>query len=188
MGKFALRGFPEPEELFARSLIDVDSEEYLKPLVAAANAEASRGQGYKVVSRKVTGEFFREFGEGSARPFLARELLNVPKLPYSPKAVVVRGAANANEKEREFFGYFVEWEGTFDGYTRHPYGIDLTVRLGSPNLDDLYHVLSLSLPHTNLETVKTLRKGQQLRARGVINDIFSVVIKLNYVDLEIADD
>jgi hypothetical protein len=70
--------------------------------------------------------------------------------------------------------------------TRNPHEINLTLRLGSPNLDDLSHILSLSLPHTNLDIVKTLRKGQQLRVRGIIDDFFALMIKLNYADLEIA--
>jgi hypothetical protein len=160
MGNFTLRGFPEPEELFARSIIEVDSEVYLKPLIGAMNEEASRIQGYRVVGRKLTTEFIREFGEGSVRPFLARELLNIPKLPYSPKefADVMRGATNVKEKEQEFFGYFVEWEGTFESFTRDRYGIDLTLRVSTPSLDDRYPLIYLSLPHTNLEIVKALRR------------------------------
>jgi hypothetical protein len=133
IGKFALRGFPETEELFARSLLDVDSEEYLKPLVAAANDEVSRLQGYRVVGRKLNTEFIREFGEGHVRPFLARELLNVPRLPYSPRqfADVMLGAVNVEEKEREFIGYLVEWEGTFDSFTSDKNQIVIT--RGRPN-------------------------------------------------------
>lgn len=61
MGSFALRGFRKPEELFARSLVEVDSEEYLKPLVRAVNDEGPRVEGYRFVGRKLTTQFVREF-------------------------------------------------------------------------------------------------------------------------------
>jgi class 3 adenylate cyclase len=185
MGRFALRGFPTPEELFARSLVQVDSGEYLKPLVSAVNNEAPRIQGYRFVGRKLTTEFIREFGEGRVRPFLARELLNVPQLPYSLQEFheVTSKAGNLTEKEHEFFGYFVEWEGTFETFTRDTFEISLLLKIGSfPS----YHGLQLLLPLTYLESVKVLQKGQRLRARGIIADIQLGLITLNYVDLDIV--
>jgi class 3 adenylate cyclase len=123
IGSFALRGFQEPEELFARSLVEVNSVEYLKPLVNTVTKEGSRVQGYRLVGRKLTTQFVREYGEGRVRPFLARELLNVPKLPYSPEEFnkVTSGTASLTEKEHTFFGYFVEWEGTVVGFTRESF-------------------------------------------------------------------
>ena len=185
MGSFALRGFRETEELFARSLLKVDSEEYLKPLVSAVNKEGPRVQGYRFVGRNFTTEFVREFGEGKVRPFLARELLNVPKLPYSPKEFdeVTRGTGNLTEKEHEFFGYFVEWEGTVESFTRNNFDISLVLHIGAfPS----YHHLILKLPLSYLELVKSLEKGQSLRARGVIDDIYMGSVCLNYVDLEVG--
>jgi hypothetical protein len=101
----------------------------------------------------------------SVRPFLARELLNVPKLPYSPKelALVVRGAANANEKEREFSGTLSS--GKALSMAIHVIPTASISFCGSVNLDDLYHVLSLSLPHTNLETV-ALFQGNTVENSG----------------------
>ncbi len=43
---------------------------------------------------------------------------------------------------------------------------------------------ALLLPLNNLELVKVLEKGQRLRARGIIHDIYVGVITLNYVDIE----
>jgi len=48
----------------------------------------------------------------------------------------------------------------------------------------LYNGLTLLLPLNNLELVKVLEKGQRLRARGIIHDVFVGTITLNYVDLE----
>ncbi len=190
MGKFSLRGFPQPEELFLRSIVGVDSEEYLKALIIAVNEQDPHVQGYRFVGRKLTTEFVRDFGESDVRPFLARELLNIPKLSYSPKrfAEVMREAVNVEEKEREFLGYLVEWEGTFKGFTSGGSHITMTLEVAPPSLiDDYFHIL-LMLPNTNREVVKVLRKGQRLRARGIIRDITIHMIRLNYVDLEIAED
>jgi class 3 adenylate cyclase len=189
IGSVALRGFRNPEELFARSLVEVDSDEYLKPLISMVNEEGLRVQGYRLVGRKLTTEFVREFGGGRARPFLARELLNTPKLPYSPTefADVMRGAANVEEKEHEFFGYFLEWEGTFESFTRNNFEISLCLQLRSPATStDSYFLILLLLPLCNLKIINVLRKGQRLRARGVIQGIQFRIITLNYVDLEIV--
>jgi len=180
MGSFALRGFHKPEELFARWLVEVDSEEYLKPLVSAVNEEGQRVQGYRFVGRKLTTQFVREFSEGRVRPFLARELLNVPKLPYSPSEFY-QVTGGLTEKEHEFFGYFVEWEGTFERFTRDRVYITVGLRIGTPST---YHDLHLRLPLSYLELVKVLKKGQRLRARGIIDEISLGSIFLNYVDLE----
>jgi len=182
MGRFALRGFSKLEELFARSLVQVDSEHYLKPLLSAVNEKSQRDQGYRFVGRELTKAFVREFGKGEVRPFLARELLNVPKLPYSPMELdeVARGPGNINEIEHEFFGYFVEWEGTFEDFTRDKLAITLRLQIGSA----YYNRPKLLLPLSYLDLVKVLKKGQRLRARGIIHDIFCGIITLNYVDLE----
>jgi hypothetical protein len=183
MGSFALRGFPRPEELFARSLIEVNSEEFLKPLVSTVNEEGPRVQGYRFVGRKLTTQFVREFGEGRVRPFLARELLNVPRLPYTPEQFneITGGTGNLTEKEHTFFGYFVEWEGTVVGFTHDGYEIMLGLKIGA---FASYHRLELLLPFSYLELVKELHKGQRLRARGIIHDILFGTITLNYVDIE----
>jgi hypothetical protein len=185
MGAFALHGFRKPEKLFVRCLVAVDSDEYLKPIVNALNKEAQRVAAYRYVGRKVTTEFMRQFGEGGARPFLARELLNVPKLPYSPKEFDdLMSTADNDEIQHEYVGYFVDWQGTFDKYTRDEY--DITVLLKAGNSEGPYgHVyVNLLLPHSSFELVHQLKKGQRLRARGIITTIFLRIITLNYVDLE----
>ena len=99
----------------------------------------------------------------------------------------MRGAVNVEEKEREYIGYFVEWEGTFESFTRDSSEICLRLQLRSPSsFADSYFLIILLLPLSNLEIVNALRKGLRLRARGVIHDIQLHIITLNYVDLEIV--
>jgi hypothetical protein len=85
------------------------------------------------------------------------------------------------EKEHEFFGNFVEWEGTFESFTRGTF--DITVFLGIGTYPS-YHHLFLRLPLSYIELVKVLNKGQRLRARGIIDEILIGNISLNYVDFE----
>jgi len=190
LGSFALRGFRNVEELFARSLVRVDSEGYLTPLINVVNEEGRRVEGYRFVGRKLTTEFIREFSKGIVRPFLARELLNVPKLPYSPKdfADILSKTSNSGEKAREFFGYFVEWEGTFERFTRTDSKIILTLDLQLSSDLVFCRKLELLLPLNNLELVKALQKGQRFHVRGIIHDICLGIIMLNYVDLETVDE
>jgi class 3 adenylate cyclase len=189
MGAFSLRGFPKPIEIFARSIVNVESENYLKPLVNMVNEISQRDQGYRFVSREFTPEFLRSYGEGWVRPFIARELLNVPKLPYSPKQFqeILLSANNREEKESEFLGYFVEWEGKVSKFELLDYYILLTFHINEDSLSYEYKTLFLVLPFTYLEIVKALGKGQRLRVRGIIWEILLSIITLNYVDFEITE-
>jgi hypothetical protein len=54
--------------------------------------------------------------------------------------------------------------------------------------DAVIEALRLLLPLNNLELVKALKKGQRLRARGIIHDIFMGSITLNYVDLDTVEE
>jgi hypothetical protein len=99
-------------------------------------------------------------------------------------AKITRGTGDINEKEHEFFGYFVEWEGAFESFTRDRSEITLRLQIG--NFHDYYMKLMLLLPLSYLDLVKILKTGQRLRARGIIHNIYVCIITLNYVDLEIV--
>jgi class 3 adenylate cyclase len=187
VGAFSLRGFHEPENLFARSLVPIDSDAYVQPFVAAANEASSVFEGYRSMGRRLTTEYIRSFGPGPVRPFLARELINVPKLPYSAEAFTkLLGAADASaEKEKEFYGYLVEWECKFDGFKRNENDVNVNAELLGVT-SSTYHRLKLRLPLSYSEIIRSLKKGQRLHVRGIIEDIF-VSISLNYVDVSTVD-
>ena len=111
-----------------------------------------------------------------------------PKLPYSPKQFeeILCNANNRKEKGREFLGYFIEWEGKVSSYNLEYNKIVLILDFNEGSL--LLHSLFLHLPLTYFEIVKTLRKGQRLRACGIIFEIFIGMIQLNYVDFEITEE
>ena len=186
MGPFSLDGFPEPEQLFTMSVVKVESEDFLTPLVSKLNNISQHDQGYRFINRKFTPEFLRSSGKGDVRPFIARELLNVPKLPYSPKQFdeILRSTCNREEKERKFLGYFIEWEGKVSSFKPNDYGIRISLEINEGSLFSQYTTLILLLPLTYLEIVEALGKGQRLRPRGIIYDIYIGIIYLNYVDFE----
>jgi class 3 adenylate cyclase len=185
LGEFSLRGFPENMELFYRSLVDSDPQGYLQPLLDSVNEQSRRLEGYRTVGRKLTPGFVQAFGEGPARPFLARELLNIPRLPHSAKGLadVVAGSSNAEEKEKEFIGYLVEWEAAFRDYSLERSYIRLWLTMRDSGR---YELLLAHLPVGWLEVVGGLHKGQRVRVRGVIQDFtLGACVQLNYVDMEL---
>ena len=144
-------------------------------------------EGYRNVGRRLTTEYLRNFGSGLVRPFLARELLNVPKLAYSAEefSKLLYAASALEMKYKEFYGYFVEWDCVFDGFSRNNHDITINAGIiGEPS--PMYNSLTLRLPLTYSEIIRSLKKGQRLHVRGVIEDIH-LTITLNYVDLTLFD-
>jgi hypothetical protein len=189
-GHFSLKGISEPVELFIRSLVDKPPGHFMKPLLDAANQGVERRSGFKVIGRRLTSDFVRSFPAGPARPFLARELLNVPRFPYSPTefAKLMATRPNAHHWSREHLGYFVEWAGSFNGYKRKDDHIVVTLDLSDKKEDPRmrFNELHLILPITFSDMVKAIPTGRRMIARGIITDVF-MQIELNYVDLAFAD-
>lgn len=187
VGAFSLRGFREPENLFVRALASTEPDSYLQPLLSSVDSTTSALDGYRSVGRKLTGEDIKHWGSGRVRPFLARELLNIPRLPYSPTqfAEILSAAEVSAEKEKEFYGYLVEWDFEFESYKRND--DDITVLGNLVGVKALqYNRLRLMLPNNYYEVVRDIKKGQRLHVRGVIDQIF-LATSLNYVDLYVPD-
>lgn len=185
-GDFTLRGFGKPEELFIRTFTNTENNEYFEPLITAVSDASSTEHGYRHVSRKFTPDFIRRLGNGKARPFLAKELLNIPKLPYSQDQLgkLLRESINHDEKEMEFVGYFMEVSGTFTTYKQDDDEIVLKLKLG--NNPEYLSTANLMLPPCYLEIVQALAKDQPIQARGVIHHIFLSILTLNYVDFNLV--
>ncbi|MDO8291865.1 MAG: adenylate/guanylate cyclase domain-containing protein [Gallionella sp.] len=184
VGTFSLRGIREPENLYVRPLVSVDTDSYLKPLLSAANESSEKLGGYRTIGRTLTNEYIRNFGSGSVRPFLARELINVPKLPYSAAefAELLSSANVPSEKEKEFCGYLVEWDCDFNKFERN--NSDLTIYAKLVGVTGYkYDTALLKLPLNYSEIILSFKKGQQLHLRGIIENIFLSSIMFNYVEL-----
>lgn len=189
VGAFSLRGIREAENLYVRPLVSMDAGSYLNPLLSAANESSKKLDGYRTIGRQLTNEYVRDFGSSSARPFLTRELLNIPKLPYSAAefSELLCSANNSSEKEKEFCGYLVEWDCEYDKFDRNNFDLSIYVILiGVTGYK--YNTAFLKLPLNYSEIILSFKKGQKLHLRGVIENIFIGTISLNYVELSIASN
>lgn len=180
--KIKLKGFEEAVEILLRLPPNrEDSDEYLKPLIQKLNAQEQSG--YRYVFRKFDKDFFTFSSNSSVRPFLVRELLNVPKLHMSLSAFKDYHQSLENRRDAEdYLGFLVEWQGKFVSYDKKSDYIEVKV---VEKFGDL-HEVDLQLMPTMLEVVRTLRKSQEIRFRGILVEALGWWV-VNYVDLEILD-
>jgi class 3 adenylate cyclase len=112
--EFPLKGFPRPEKIMIRSPIaSQQARAYLEPLLAVVNDKKIRRSGYRYVARVFSIKDFSSLPR-EARPFLLRELINIPKLPYSYSEFSTRLRELSNDEDiYDFYGALVEWECLF---------------------------------------------------------------------------
>jgi class 3 adenylate cyclase len=185
--KIKLKGFDEASEIFIRiSPKHVSSGEYLKPLIQKLNAQDRPC--YRYTSRKFTESFFAYSPKSTVRPFLLRELLNVPKLPMSLPGFLKFVSSLENMKDCEdYIGFLVEWQGKFVSYEKKSEYITVQLKCdmeGWPMAPSVY----LELLPVMYDDVRLLRKGQNILFRGILEEVRSFLwIGVNYVDIEIID-
>ncbi len=180
-GGFPMKGFPEPEEVFLRQPTGTDRE-YLRPLLEALNATAGRSGGYTSLPRHFDEAYVGSLGRSKARPFIARALLNVPRLPYSPQALEQRFRARIQESEL-IRGYYIEWIVTFEAYEVHD-DIQVTARLTE---NEVFNKVSVTVVPSMLEIVESFPSRQRLRLRGILTEVFITTFKVNYADFEVVE-
>lgn len=182
-GKFSLKGISEPEEIFIRDSNRInDFRKYIALLVDTMNMPKLQRSGYRYVSRQFNPEFFAGTETYAAHPFLLRELLNVPMLPFSLEQFIAKQKGIENEEDKnDFIGSFVEWRGYFSSYT---------------NLDNRFYLIfvnsdkeiwggsvSLRVPLNMLDVIRLFSKGDEISFRGIIIGLDGLSIALDYVDL-----
>jgi class 3 adenylate cyclase len=185
LGEFKLKGFSLPEEIFLRTATASRTPDpaYIEPLVSSLNDSQHEGSGYRYVSRKFTADFFSYIDKSQARPFLIRELLNIPKLPYTLAEFDNLLSTLGSNRERDFYGCLVEWEAIFDSYEVSRGEIKIRLK---PAGNVSWRSVRLLLVPSMLEIVRAFSKDQKIRFRGIISDIL-ISINLNYVDIELPD-
>jgi class 3 adenylate cyclase len=180
-GKFPMKGFAEPQEVFIRQ--PGADPVYLQPLLRSLNEESEkRLASYTALPRVATPDYLTTLGEGKVRPFLARCLLNVPRLAFSAKELsnwlsTPEGKAN----EGRFNGHFIEWRVVFEEYQVEKGRIRVSATIENASFVDSAWI---NLVPAMLETVQTLSKGQRLLVRGILMEVFSIHAIINYADLE----
>jgi class 3 adenylate cyclase len=184
-GTFSLKGLTEPEEVFIRQPL-AGSEEYLKPLLDALNEPSGKSESYTSIPRRFDEVYLASLGHYGARPFMARALLNVPRLADSPRALEQRlKGANGEQELKRLRGYFIDWVVSFRKYEVETG--EIRVYASIPE-NKTYDQLWVRLVPSMLEIVQTFTVGQRLRLRGILMQAYIMMFQVNYADFEVLDE
>jgi class 3 adenylate cyclase len=184
LGNFKLKGISEPQEIFVRNEdTKIDKQEYFKSIIERLNSEELTHQGYRFVTRTFTPDYFKYDERSRARPFLLRELLKVPTLPYTMLQFAKKFRSLSKEERFDYCGYLVDWKGLFSNYSKHMYD-DLQVVLTTPE-EGIDMIALLQISGFMIDIVKTIQPKTSIRFRGLIQNIDSLYITLNYIDFVI---
>jgi len=181
VGEFRLKGIPTPVQIFLRPLQSDASDEYIKPLIDALN-KGSEIKSYHFTYKKFPTHYFRELPKSEARPFLLRELLNAPHLPMSAQELsIALTESRDQDKESQYIGYLVEWDGEFESFKRS--AEEITVKLKIAGSSGLFiNTCRLYLVPDMLEIVGRIKVGDKVKFRGIITRIF-LSYTINYVQI-----
>ena len=184
VGSFPLKGLREKCAIYLKSLWTPNTEEYLQPLLAVLNADRTKFDGFRSIGRAFKPSDIRDSKSGLGRPFLARELLNLPKCPFSfSEFLRKRGQQDKPEAlDASLRGQIVDWKLYLESIDAdEDY---LTVIAGS-NSTGFRSFCLLRVNRFFLDTVKTIEKGTTIRVRGVLVHPSATPV-LDYVDIEVA--
>lgn len=185
-GPFKLAGIAEPQEVYVRRQKRVDnSEAYLKPLLDALNDPSIVRPHYHSVARRFSLKDFDERARDKGRPFLLRELFNVPKLPLSLTSFLeTLKELKYKDEASNYVGYLVEWEGVFRSAEFNSERVQVLV--GEPG-DRTYGLVMLNMPLVMTDLMRRIDKGSYIKFRGIIIEILSGDTPiLDYVDIDIS--
>jgi class 3 adenylate cyclase len=185
LGKFPLKGIADPMRLFVRCFYSEAPTDYHARILEALNAPKTQFSGFKTESRLLTADDLRRTPRTAyARPFLLRELTNVPRLPLSPqeliRAIKMKSDVDQSKPGSECIGYLVEWAGVLDHYSLKQDYVEAWLNIAEAHSRV---ILVLNLVPEMIEVVRRLRKGDTVYFRGVITDYFFGTVILDYVEL-----
>lgn len=177
LGSFALKGIQDPEPILLRKpQPSPPSKEYLESLLASLNAPANQWTGFRYGTRTYTPASFSLAPPNlGGRPFLLRELLTLPRLPYSFQEFLAQIKNVNDDSKNQYLGYYVEWEAPFSSVTRR----------SSYLIAHLFEEFSvnLELVPEMYEIVQKIKAKARVKFCGVIMKIGPVGIDLDYVEL-----
>lgn len=185
VGRFHLKGFSDACRLYAKSLLAPAGAGYTRTLLANLNSGATEFNGFKTIGRRFSADDLREIGNSDAKPFLVRELLNLPRCPYGFRDYLRELEKSQNKEDfcKQFVGYVVEWQGKYSSHSRLE---DYFLVFVKPTGTALFETAVLEVSANNTEVVKALKPGQEIKFRGIIESVSSQTIMINYVDFELA--
>jgi class 3 adenylate cyclase len=180
IGKFALKGLPQPEELYVRTSSDLDKQRYVQRILESLQKDKVSTR-FRYRPREFT---LRDFDISERRhsgfPFLARELLALPRLPFSfPDFTALR--ENNLAAAREYLSYIVEWEMTF---------FSATERSSEHAISVLLHhrtsTVAVTLHPNMADVARTFTRDAAVVVRGVLVSIGPYDVELDYADIQPA--
>lgn len=179
-GAFSLKGFLQPQEIYLRTWDQrADAEDYLQPLLKTLNRDAASEGGFRYIQRPFSADDFNFHDTIGGRPFLLRELFNLPCLPFSLSDFNAALGKDKNlDEAKRYQGYLVNWEGYFSSYSNN-YGLSMFI---DPAREFSLSSVILSLPRSHLEMVRDLKKGDKVQMRGILTSISHLNFTLDYVD------
>lgn len=188
LGLFHLRGMPSPERIFLYRADQNVNASYLEPLIERLNEPDVSVAGYRWISRTfVVSDFQVTPAYDAVRPFMLRQLLRVPKLPFDGAQVMQRiRSSHLPQPESEFIGYLVEWAGTLEKFTRMGSSNVYIAYIELPGEGHMAPRAAALLTPAMYEVLKLLPNGQKIYVRGIITDILLNTITLNYADIAAA--
>jgi class 3 adenylate cyclase len=185
VGEVPLKGIGIPCHIYFRSLVAIDSEAYLRPLITSINSTAPFMDGFRTVGQRLAAAEMQSIPDGTVRPFLVQELLNFPKSKYSFRAFSAMYSKTSDKDEKEAFaqsyvGYLFDWEGTFDEIAHNDRSeLWISVTQGESRIR-----LILRLPRFYLEMARAFKKNQKMSGRGIYEKFSGPLGILNYVEVD----
>jgi class 3 adenylate cyclase len=184
LGEFAMKGIPQPQEVFLRaSLRATTAKEFRAELLRVLNDNESKRHRFRFVSRHFSASDFELPQYPRAHPFLLRELITLPLLPYGFDEFV-KFHSKDPARAKEFLGHIIEWDGvvmsTSTGYGKVA---RVNIRSGAIAGDSFAGIV---LPPEMSDAVNVLKKGDRIRVRAVLMDIDPIVVTLDYADFQLA--
>lgn len=189
-GPFKLPGIAEPQQVYVRRRHDTDDvDQYLKPLIAALNDRSMDRPHYHMVVRQFSAKDFDIPDSDIGRPFLLRELLNIPKLPLDLTEFLDElKKLKYDDEVSKYTGYLVEWEGVFKKADPSSSRRYLTVIVHSIGRESFGESVFLHMPVVMTDIVRSIDQGTRIRFRGIIMKIQSRdTLNLDYVDIELPE-
>ncbi len=182
LGRFPMRGIPETQEIFLRMTTPLMAEGYLSSLLEVLNNELTAKPRFRFVMRRFSEDDFH-LGDSMAHPFLVRELLVLPLLPYDFEGFVRLHKAEP-ESAREMLGQLVEWEA---GFASSEYDHDSKIfRVMIASVSGDYALAKVLLPKMMADSVAVLKRGDRVRIRAVLMGVNGLFVLLDYADIQLA--
>jgi hypothetical protein len=131
------------------------------------NKSGNSDTGYRYTPRKFSPAYLRDLKGFLAHPFLLRELLNVPKLPFTTSEFYKHlKSLDSRDAHRDYYGMVVDWKvsfGKMDNFSDD----ELMGYCVDEETD--WHI-TLVMPVCVLDVVRLFKHSEKIVVRGIIHE------------------